>query len=201
MMGTAMHAAIKRISASRWLAGGVLGVAVACHGAMAEPFPLGRLDEGGYVVMLRHATAPGVGDPDNFRLGDCATQRNLSDEGRAEARRLGERLREQGISSAEIYSSQWCRCLETAELLDLGPVEQLPALNSFFARPAERAPKLDALRRFLAGLPEDGLPVILVTHQVTISALTGRSAASGEAVVLAVDRTGRPPVAGTIAPQ
>jgi hypothetical protein len=86
-------------------------------------------------------------------------------------------------------------------LLDLGPVEQLPALNSFFARPAERAPKLDALRRFLAGLPEDGLPVILVTHQVTISALTGRSAASGEAVVLAMDGTGRPPVAGTIAPQ
>jgi broad specificity phosphatase PhoE len=201
MMGTAMHAAIKRISAFRWLAGGVLGMVVACHGAMAEPFPLGRLDEGGYVVMLRHATAPGVGDPDNFRLGDCATQRNLSDEGRAEARRLGERLREQGISSADIYSSQWCRCLETAELLDLGPVEQLPALNSFFARPAERAPKLDALRRFLADLPEDGPPVILVTHQVTISALTGRSAASGEAVVLAVDGTGRPSVAGTIEPQ
>ena len=169
--------------------------------AGAEPFPIERLNEGGYALMLRHATAPGVGDPDNFRLGDCASQRNLSDEGRAEARRLGERLRAKGIASAEVYSSQWCRCLETAELLDLGPVEQLPALNSFFSRPAERAPNLDALRRFLADLPGDGPPVILVTHQVTISAITGRDTVSGEAVVLAVDGTGRPPVAGTIEPQ
>jgi broad specificity phosphatase PhoE len=170
-------------------------------GAMpAEPFPLERLNEG-CAVMLRHATAPGVGDPENFRLGDCATQRNLSDEGRAQARRLGERLRAQGIASAEVYSSQWCRCLETAELLDLGPVEQLPALNSFFSRPADRASTLEALRRFLADLAEDGPPVILVTHQVTISALTGRGAASGEAVVLEVDGTGQPPVAGTIEPQ
>ena len=184
-----------------WLAAGVLGLALTCRAALAEPFPLDRLEEGGYLVMLRHASAPGVGDPENFRLGDCATQRNLSDAGRAEARRLGERLREEGVSSAEIYSSQWCRCLETAALLDLGPVEPLPALNSFFARPADRAPKLDALRRFLADLPADGPPVILVTHQVAISAITGRSAASGEAVVLALDGTGTPPVVGTIEPQ
>jgi phosphohistidine phosphatase SixA len=199
-----MHGAVKGTSAlSAWWAGVTLGVlVVTCQWAMpAEPFPLERLNEGGYAVMLRHATAPGVGDPENFRLGDCATQRNLSDEGRAQARRLGERLRAQGIASAEVYSSQWCRCLETAELLDLGPVEQLPALNSFFSRPADRASTLEALRRFLADLAEDGPPVILVTHQVTISALTGRGAASGEAVVLEVDGTGQPPVAGTIEPQ
>lgn len=185
-----------------WLAALALAVLVTCQSAVvAEPFPIERLDEGGYVVMLRHATAPGGGDPENFRLGDCATQRNLSDEGRAEARRLGERLRAQGIASAEVYSSQWCRCLETAQLLDQGPVEPLPALNSFFSRPADRAPNLDALRRFLAGLPEDGPPVILVTHQVTISAITGRGAASGEAIILAADGTGRPPVVGTIEPQ
>jgi broad specificity phosphatase PhoE len=197
-----MHGTVKRTSAlSAWVALTV-GVLVTCQSAVAaEPFPLERLNEGGYVVMLRHATAPGIGDPENFRLGDCATQRNLSDGGRAQARRLGERLRAQGIGSAEIYSSQWCRCLETAQLLDLGPVEELPALNSFFARPAERSPNLDALRRFLADLPEDGPPLILVTHQVTVSALTGRSAASGEAVVLEVDGTGRPPVVGTIEPQ
>jgi phosphohistidine phosphatase SixA len=186
---------------SAWFAAVALGVLLACQTAFAaEPFPIERLGEGGYVIMLRHATAPGVGDPENFRLGDCATQRNLSDEGRAVARRLGERLRAQGIVAAGVYSSQWCRCLETAELLDVGPVEQLPALNSFFARPANRAPNLDALRRFLADLPEEGPPVILVTHQVTISAITGRGAASGEAVVLAVDGTGRPPVVGMIAP-
>jgi broad specificity phosphatase PhoE len=166
----------------------------------ADQFPIERLDEGGYVIMLRHATAPGVGDPENFRLGDCTTQRNLSDEGRAQARRLGERLRT-GVDAAAVYSSQWCRCLDTAELLDLGKVQELPALNSFFARPADRATNLDALRRFLAGLAEDGPPVILVTHQVKISAVTGRSAASGEAIVLEVDGTGRPPVVGTIEPQ
>ena len=201
--GRAMNGTIGRTPASSaWLAALALGGLALTRAALpAEPFPIERLDDGGYVVMLRHATAPGVGDPENFRLGDCATQRNLSDEGRAEATRLGERLRARGIASAEVYSSQWCRCLETAELLHLGPVEQLPALNSFFSRPAERAPNLQALRSFLADLPEHGPPVILVTHQVTISAITGRSAASGEAVVLALDGTGRPPVVGAIEPQ
>jgi broad specificity phosphatase PhoE len=198
-----MQRAVEQSSAlSAWLAAGALAVIVTCQAAAgAEAFPIERLDEGGYVVMLRHATAPGVGDPESFRLGDCATQRNLSDQGRVQARRLGERLRAQGIAAAEVYSSQWCRCLETAELLDLGPVEQLPALNSFFSRPAERAANLAALRRFLADLAEDGPPVILVTHQVTISAITGSGTVSGEAIVLAVDGTGQPPVVGTIAPQ
>jgi phosphohistidine phosphatase SixA len=179
-----------------------LALGLTCHAARAAaPFPIERLDEGGYVVMLRHALAPGVGDPANFRLDDCATQRNLSEEGRAQAKRLGERLRAHGIERAQVYSSQWCRCLETAELLDLGPVEELPALNSFFSRPAEREPMLEALRAFVAALPEDGPPVVLVTHQVTISALTGHGAASGEAVVMQVDGTGQPPVLGTIDPE
>jgi phosphohistidine phosphatase SixA len=198
-----MHKSAKRTAvSSAWLAALALGVLVTCQAAIAaESFPIERLNEGGYVVMLRHATAPGGGDPDNFRLGDCTTQRNLSEEGRAQARRLGERLRAGGIVSADVYSSQWCRCLDTAALLDLGPVEQLPALNSFFSRPADRGPNLQALRRFLADLPEHGPPVILVTHQVTISAIAGRNAASGEAIVLAADGTGQPPVAGTIESQ
>jgi phosphohistidine phosphatase SixA len=187
---------------SRGLALSVLGVALTCQSATAtEQFPLERLDEGGYVVMLRHASAPGVGDPENFRLGDCATQRNLGAAGRAQARRLGERLRAHGIDRADVYSSQWCRCLETAELLDLAPVEALPALNSFFSRPADREPNLEALRTFLAELPEEGPPVILVTHQVTISAIAGQGARSGEAVVMQADGTGQPPVVGTIEPQ
>jgi phosphohistidine phosphatase SixA len=182
-------------------AAGALALALTCHSAAAEQFPLERLAEGGYVVMLRHALAPGVGDPANFRLGDCATQRNLSEDGRAQARRLGERLRAHGIDQADVYSSQWCRCLETAALLDLGTVEELPALNSFFSRPAERGPKLATLRALLAELPEDGPPVILVTHQVTVSALAGQGTASGEAVVLKADGTRQPPVVGTIAPE
>ena len=198
-----MHRAVKRAwRSSAWLAAGALGVVLTCHSTLsATPFPIERLDEGGYVIMLRHALAPGVGDPENFRLDDCATQRNLSEEGRAQARRLGERLRAHGIAAAKVYSSQWCRCLETAELLNLGPVQELPALNSFFSRPGDRAPNLEALRGFLADLPEQGPPVILVTHQVTISAITDRGAVSGEAVVLEADGTGRPPVVGTIEPQ
>jgi phosphohistidine phosphatase SixA len=168
--------------------------------AAAAPFPIERLDQGGYVLMVRHARAPGTGDPDHFRLGDCATQRNLDDQGRAQARRLGARLRVAGIASAEVYSSQWCRCLETAALLDLGSVEELPALNSFHERPADRQPNLEALREFLAGLPADGPLVVLVTHQVTIAAITGRGVVSGEAVVLEADGTEEPRIVGRIEP-
>lgn len=176
-----------------------LAMAVAWPAAAAEPFPIERLDDGGYVVMLRHARAPGTGDPNHFRVGDCATQRNLDDEGRAQAERLGKRLRAAGVAAAEVYSSQWCRCLETATLLGLGPVEELPALNSFHGRPAERQPNLAALRAFFAGLPTDGPLVVLVTHQVTIAAITGRGAASGEAVVLEADGSGEPEIVGWIA--
>jgi phosphohistidine phosphatase SixA len=183
------------------LAAGALALALTCPSAAAKQFPIQHLAEGGYVVMLRHALAPGIGDPANFRLGDCATQRNLSADGREQARRLGERLRAHGIDRARIYSSQWCRCLETAELLDLGPVAELSALNSFFSRAGDREPNLEALRAFLAGLSEDGPPVILVTHQVTTSAIAGRGTASGEAIVLKADGTGEPPVVGTIDPQ
>ena len=192
----------RREGRSRWqvpLAALGLAMALACPPVAAEPFPIKRLDQGGYVVMLRHARAPGTGDPDDFRLGDCASQRNLDGEGRAQARRLGERLRAAGVASAEVYSSQWCRCLETAALLDLGPVEELPALNSFHGRPADRQPNLAALRAFLAGLPADGPLVVLVTHQVTIAAITGQGAASGEAVVLEADGSGEPEIVGRIA--
>jgi len=89
-----------------------------------------RLHDGGTVLLIRHALAPGIGDPDGFRLDGCATQRSLSDEGRRQARAIGDWLQARGIGQARVYSSQWCRCLETAALLDLGPVTELPALNS-----------------------------------------------------------------------
>ena len=191
----------RREGRSRWrapLAALGFGLALACPAAAAEPFPIERLDDGGYVVVLRHARAPGTGDPAGFRLDDCASQRNLDDAGRAQARRLGERLRASGIAAAAVYSSEWCRCLETAALLGLGPVEALPALNSFHQRPADRQPNLAALRAFLAGLPADGRLVVLVTHQVTIAAIAGRGAASGEAVILEADGSGEPEVVGRI---
>lgn len=192
----------KLAGAFRWQVQGVvlvLGLIAAGDVAVAAmEFPLERLNEGGHVVMLRHARAPGTGDPADFRLGDCATQRNLDEKGREQARRLGARLRAAGITSAAVYSSQWCRCLETAALLDLGPVEELPALNSFYQRPAEREPNLQALSAFLAELPPDGPPVFLVTHQVTIAAVTGRPVRSGSAVVLEANGSEQPRVVGTI---
>lgn len=142
--------------------------------------------EPGQVLLLRHALAPGTGDPPGFRLGDCKTQRNLDETGRRQARALGDRLRERGLTRARIYSSQWCRCLETARLLDLGPVTELPALSSFFERPEDREPNLAALEELLRRQPADGEPLILVTHQVTITALTGIYPRPGEGVLMAL---------------
>ena len=145
---------------------------------------------GQHVLLVRHAYAPGTGDPDDFRLGDCSTQRNLSDEGRTQARAMGAWLRDQGIDSARLYSSEWCRCVETAERMDLGPVTPLPALNSFYQRPEDRAPNLAALKDFLAAQPAQEKPLVLVTHQVTISALTGDFVASGEGVLARIGEAG-----------
>jgi len=155
--------------------------------AVASPVPLTELAKPGRVLIMRHALAPGVGDPANFRLGDCSTQRNLDATGRRQAEALGQRLAQAGIKSARVYSSQWCRTLETARLLALGAVTELPALNSFFELAENRESNIAALRRFLAALPADGPPVVLVTHQVTISAITGVYASSGGGVILQVD--------------
>lgn len=165
--------------------------AVVARPMLAEDAVIQRLREPGHVLLIRHALAPGIGDPTDFRLGDCATQRNLSEEGRQQARAIGRWLRARGVEKARVYSSQWCRCLETAALLDLGPVTGLPALNSFFERPRERNDRLAALRRFLAAQPRDGSLLVLVTHQVTISAVSDTFADSGTGVLMALGEGGR----------
>lgn len=149
----------------------------------------GLLEQSGHVLLIRHTLAPGTGDPPGFRLGECATQRNLSAQGREQARSLGLRLHAEGITAARIFSSQWCRCLETAELLGLGPVVALPALNSFFQEMRLREERTRELLDFLHVLPE-GLPVVMVTHQVNISALTGSFSASGTGVVARIGPEG-----------
>ena len=143
-----------------------------------------RMIAGGHILMVRHALAPGFGDPANFRIGDCSTQRNLDERGRQQARAIGNWLRSEGITSARVYSSQWCRCLETAELLEMGPVAELPALNSFYELTQNREPNLKALRKFIAQQPSDGVLVILVTHLVTISAIADEGVSSGEGVLI-----------------
>ena len=150
-----------------------------------------------HFAMLRHALAPGTGDPADFMLGHCSTQRNLSEAGRSQARRIGERFRANGIEQADVYTSQWCRCRDTAELLGLGPVKELPALNSFF-RNFERETRQTAELAAWLEKREPERPLVLVTHQVNITAMTGVFPDSGELVIVRRDRDGGFSVSGTI---
>ena len=130
------------------------------------------------VVFMRHAIAPGFGDPENFTIEECATQRNLNDQGGEQARNIGAALRQEGFTFDKVLSSEWCRCKETALLLSLGDVQTFSGLNSFFQSHAPRGETLDHLRRKLAGLSEDTL-TLMVTHQVVIQAITSNSVSSG----------------------
>lgn len=165
---------------------------------------------GGHAALMRHATAPGFGDPAGFRLDDCSSQRNLSAAGREEARQAGARFRSRGIAVTGVYSSAWCRCQETARLLDLGPVVPLAPLNSFFEARERAEAQTAALRAWLAAQPATDT-LVLVTHQVNITALTGIVPASGEIVVVRTRSLQKPsgdvstdpsklPVVGRIAP-
>ena len=144
------------------------------------------LSQPGVVVLLRHATAPGGGDPPGFTLGDCATQRNLSDAGRAEAREIGARMRAAGAAFDVILTSEWCRTSETAALLGLGPVTPFPPANSFFDNRQDGPRQTAETLAHLATLPPDAR-VLIVTHQVNIQGLTGISPRSGEAVIASRD--------------
>jgi phosphohistidine phosphatase SixA len=148
-------------------------------------------------AIMRHALAPGGGDPPGHRVGDCATQRNLSAEGRAQARAIGDRFRAAGIAEARVVSSQWCRCRDTATELRLGPVEDLPALNSFFGKSSRGPAQTNELRNWLATAPMHK-PLVLVTHQVNISALTRETTSSGEIVVVRRKPDGAMQVLGSL---
>jgi phosphohistidine phosphatase SixA len=158
-----------------------------------------QLRQGLAVALIRHAIAPGLGDPPGFRIGDCTTQRNLSQEGRDQARRIGKFLLEKGVKETSVYSSQWCRCLETARLLALGPIKELPALNSFFEDRSTEESQTKQLRKFIMSLPADK-PVIMVTHQVNITALTGIVPSSGEIIILQLTKDGQGKVLGRFTP-
>ncbi|MGI9515191.1 MAG: histidine phosphatase family protein [Anderseniella sp.] len=139
------------------------------------------LRNGTAFVIMRHALAPGTGDPANFAVDDCSTQRNLSDQGRQQARDTGELFRSNGIADADVFTGAWCRCQDTAELLTLGAVSILEPLNSFFRQQDRREPQTTALRDWLQARARDK-PLVLVTHQVNITALTGIFPTSGELV-------------------
>lgn len=157
--------------------------------------------EPGLVVLMRHAIAPGGGDPAGFTLGDCRTQRNLSAEGRSQARAIGRQFRTQGVPIAQVRSSRWCRATDTARLLGLGTVRETPALDSVFtaSESVATARQRQAERLIRAHREEAGV-LVLVGHQANIIDLTGIAPASGEAVVVRTDRDGRIRVVGRIPP-
>ncbi|MCP1317295.1 histidine phosphatase family protein [Vreelandella lionensis] len=141
------------------------------------------LQKGGLVILMRHSLAPGIGDSPGFVLEACETQRNLSSEGRAHALAAGQALRERGVVIDVVYSSQWCRALETAELMALEAVVPAPWLNSFFRGRGDQVAITQAARERIAGWQGPG-NILLVTHQVNITALTGGGVSSGEMVVV-----------------
>ena len=143
----------------------------------------------GYVALIRHASAPGpVGDPVDYKLGDCATQRNLSAQGRAEARALGERFRMQQVKVGKIISSEWCRCRQTAELMNIGPVELAPTFNNAFVLNATRD-ALTASARATIGAWRGPGTLVVVTHGQNIMAMLGIHPREGEVIVVAPDPT------------
>jgi broad specificity phosphatase PhoE len=140
------------------------------------------LRSGGQVVIMRHASTDSTtGDPDTMRLEDCSTQRNLSLSGREEAKRIGSAFKSRGITVDDVRSSVWCRCLDTATLA-FGMANPWLPLNSFF-RNREREPGQTGAVRELVSRHRGGT-LILVTHQLNITALTGVYPAEGEMIIL-----------------
>jgi len=152
--------------------------------ARAEPALWARLREGGLVLLVRHAqTVSGTGDPSGFRLDDRTTQRNLDERGRAQARAWGALLRAERVPVGRALTSAWCRCIETAELIGMAPVERFAPLDSFFEERSRRYASRAGILAFVRDWPGPG-NVLMVTHQVNVTAAAGVFPRSAEMIVL-----------------
>ena len=134
------------------------------------------------VIFMRHALAPGFGDPHNFIKEDCSTQRNLNNKGRLQARLIGSYLKVSDIKFSEILTSEWCRCIDTTEELNLGKLETFSGLNSFFQGHEKKDQVMNKLQKKLDSIDNSDL-VLFVTHQVVITEQTGVAPSSGEMVL------------------
>ena len=152
----------------------------------------------GYVLLLRHSLAPGVGDPENFDLRDCSTQRNLSAVGRQDAQDVGRWLARREIKIARVESSRWCRAKETANLLNLGKVRLNRNLDSLFEESdALNHPQTIKVRKQIVDHRNKSGMLILVGHFVNIAALTNVGVDSGEGVLVRADSKGVIKVVGS----
>jgi len=174
-------------------AAGLPGAAWAEAGSPGPGDPQALLRQGGVVVAFRHALAPGTFDPPEFRLGDCGTQRNLNDAGRAQAQRVGEWFRQRQLAPARVRSSPWCRCIDTATLAFGAAPDIWTALGSPRGMPETTgAEHLRALRQALAAVSaRPGGFEVWFTHMFVLSDLATANTASAEGLVLRAGRDGR----------
>lgn len=151
------------------------------------------LRSGSSIIIMRHADAPGFSDPPGYRLNDCSTQRNLGDDGRKQAAEIGQWLAGQGIQAARVFSSPWCRCIDTATLLNKGRVRPESSLGSFFEEMSRGDKQTKELEAFIQNQLSSGnkIPLILVSHQVNIRAFTGASVGSGQMLLVKVNKQGQ----------
>ena len=156
-----------------------------------------NLNSENHIMLLRHTLAPGMGDPLNFNLYDCRTQRNLSNRGIQQAKKIGRFFVKNNLKRINIYSSQWCRCKETAKEIALGSYRTLDLLNSFFSNHKIGARQTHNLENWIKGLSLK-MPTLLVTHQVNITALVGHYPTQGEIVFAKRLRNGKLIFVGSI---
>ncbi len=152
----------------------------------------------GYVLLLRHALAPGSGDPANFKLNDCSTQRNLSEQGRADAKDIGAWLKSKKVKIHRVESSRWCRAKETAKLMDIGSVRLNKNLDSLFnaADPVKHSQTAAIRKQIVNHRNQDGL-LVMVGHFVNIGAIVGSGVDSGEGVLVRANAKGEIKVVGS----
>jgi len=150
------------------------------------------LQDGQHVLLMRHADAPGYGDPAGYVISQCSTQRNLDDYGKRQAKAIGVWLASQGIQKADVFSSPWCRCLDTATLLNKGPIKIEPSLGSFFDNMSLEKKQTKELEELIKSelSRQSKAPLILVTHHVNIQAFTGKVVGVGDMVVVKVNKNG-----------
>ena len=152
------------------------------------------------IVLFRHATAPGIGDPPGFKLNECPTQRNLNDKGRDEARQLGEQFRRRKVTVGAVVTSQWCRTRDTARLAFGDGVKDEPAFNSSFLASADISDAQTAQARAVLTRWRGPGALVVFSHQVNITALTGVYPSSAEGVVVRAADDGSFKVLGTVKP-
>ena len=170
-----------------------IGLNLCLFGISAYATLIDNLNDGHHVLLMRHADAPGIGDPPGYKLNQCATQRNLGERGRKQSELIGAWLSKQGIDKAQVFSSPWCRCIDTAKLLKKGAVTIEASLGSFFDEMALEKTQTQALETFIKNTlaKKSQPPLILVTHHVNIQAFTGKVVTVGDMVLVKVNQAGQ----------